>query len=737
MNSCSNLQARVLVDKRIGSWKLSSEMPSLVNSIQREGSHSIKSDEMPRLADEGNDFLQIIDGEPAKPPPYNAVNPNRNIRFPIYEYEETRSVPPSYRPTVEECTVVSIKWEWSTPYELSPFKHWHNYLMEINSTQLNFYDIDPELTQGIKNYSSGVDEPQHSHHLFSLTKGATYQFNRADQEKITAHLQRDKSRFLHPSRLCKSFSLQCAKLGIPTDYTKKTFVLRLRCEQEQFMINFAHVDDMIMWSVYLQTGICVSLDLDLREYPNYRIVPRRRRAPLGNGARSSGSSSSGGNNRFHRPEAPRRSHSTGRLPLSSSSTGKGNSSGSGSSTPTLGSRIKPQRSTSSGLLPVLHKRHTSSGAVPQAFSNACRNRKVSSGSSNFTGEESPHSIKSKLKHFFKNEEPPNLVSSKSSGHLSTLSKEPRLRSSPPRRPPLSSNDAKAKFHVGDLNSVQEDVETENQSSSGSRVSPLRHSVLHRPAARRMVSSPLLSAPGQSFDMRSPPSSVRASPTPTPTPPNESMSPLPSTPTRGEAEEVQQVRREHNDPIMADLHANIRASFADNDNDGDGDGDGDEGELDTELISSRSGRGDRSGGGSVYLEEGIFHENEDDYVYTRRPHNNQKGKCNSTGKWNPPSKELSRGRYIRDSLRCIRPLNDDDKWVGKVVLRPYRPPDFPTNNLPLPYGIMSKIPNIHTKTSPWESVDYKRTRNHYLRPYIVGPTGLVKASTKPHNIYEEV
>ncbi|CAR29308.1 ZYRO0G05632p [Zygosaccharomyces rouxii] len=706
-------------------------MPSLARSIQSETSRSIKSDEMPHLADEGNEFLQVIDGEPAKPPPYQAVNPNRRVCFPVYEYEETRSLPPSYKPTVEECTVVSVKWEWSTPYELSPVKHWHNYLLEINSTQLNFYDIDPELTQGIKNYSNGSDEAQHSHYRFSLSKGGAYQFNRSDQENITARLQRNKPKFLHPSKLCKSFSLQCAKVGVPTDYTKKTFLLRLRCEQEQFMVNFAHVDDMIMWSVYLQTGIHVSLDLDLREYPSYRVVPRRRRTRASNGGRSSSGSGGGSRSstRFPRPEGPQRSQSMGKLLLSASpSSTRG--SGSGSPTPTSGSRIKPQRSTSSGLLPTLHKRHTSSGSFPQVPSNASHSRKVSPGASNITGEESPHSIKSKFKHLFKNEDPPKLVSSRSSGNLSTLHKEPRIKSSPPKRPPLNSNDTKTKFHVGDLNSVQEDVETENQNMSESKTSPMHHSVLQRPTARRMVSSPLLSVPGQSLDMRSPASSARASPTSTPTPPNESISPLPRTPTQREAEEVQQVRREHNDPVSADFHAGIRASLADDDDE--------EGELeDTELISSRNSRGSRNSGGSIYLEEGIFPENDDDYVYTRRPQQSPRGKCGSSGKWNPPIKEPSRGRYIRDSLRCIKSLNDDDKWMGKVVFRPYRPPDFPTNNLPLPYGLTPNIPNRHTKINPWETVDYKRTRNHYLRPYIVGPTGLVKASTKPHNMYEEV
>lgn len=699
-------------------------MPSLAKSFERETSPaSIESDEILHFDDEGNEFLQMIDGEPAKPPPYHAVNPNLRVNFPVYEYEETSNVPPSYKPAVEECTVVSVKWEWATPYEVSPAKHWHNYLMEINSTQLNFYEIDPELTQGIKNYCNGSDELQHSH-LFSLSKGSAYQFNRTDQERITAHLRRNKSKFLHPAKIHKSFSLQCAKFGIPTDYTKKTFVLRLRCEQEQFMINFAHVDDMIMWSMYLQTGIFVSLDLDLREYPSYRVVPRRRRTP------SNGSSRSPSGIRSRRPQGPQRSQSMDKLPLSALSSSP---RGSGSSTPTLGSRMKPQKSTSSGLLPTLHKRHTSLG-VPQMPSGPSHSRKVSSGSGGVVGEESPHSIKSRLVHLFKNEESSKLVSSKSSGNLSNL-KESRSRVSPPRRPQLTSRDSKTKFHLGDLNSVQEGVETEVHNLPKHRASPLQHSTLQRPLARRMVSSPVFSVPGQSFDLKSPGSSARASPSPTPTPPNESVSPSPGTPTQREAEEVQQVLCEHNDPETADLRARIRASFnGESDNDGEDGG----GFDDRESASSRNGRGGRQGGSSVYMEEGIFHERDDDYVYTKRPQYNPKGKYSTSGKWNPPIKEPSRGRYIRDSLRCIKPLDDTDKWLGKVVFRPHRPPpEFPINNLPLPYGITPRIPNIHTKTNPWETVDYKRTKNHYLRPYIVGPTGLVRASTKPHNIYEEV
>lgn len=712
-------------------------MPSLgLTPIEKNEPSSKK--EVPLFPDEGNAYLQCIDGAPARPPPYRAVNPNLSVRFPVYEYEETSSVPPAYTPAVEQFTVVGVKWEWCTPYEPSPVERWRNYIMEINSTQLNLYSIDPELTQGIRNYSSGAEEPQHTH-LFSLSSKSAYQFNRADQESISANIARNKSRYLHTSKLYKSFSLQCAKMGIPTDYTKRTFVLRLRCEQEQFMVSFAHVDDMIMWGMYLQLGISVALDLDLREYPSYRIVPRRRRRPR----RSAGSAGAG----LQRPSGPRRTQSTGKIQLSSLSSVTSSHHDEHAKSHLLPHpRLKPQRTATSGILPSLHKRHSSTNGVPHAAASSGASSRKSS-----VGEEPTHSIKSKLMHMFKPEEPP-LLKTNSTGTLSNQLAMTDCRPKVTPRKSAATVDNKLKTNPMGLNSVLEDEEQEQDQKNlvprrkSAHVATTPHRSIQRPTTRRMASSPLLANPvkslGQSQGGNQEQSTIErpgtASSSETSTPPNEiaSISATPSGQLQREKQEVEQVRREHSELAPVDLRAGIHASVADEDEE--------EGDMDESDVGSS--RHSRSGATSVYMEEGIFHDGEDDYVYTRGIRGMNKPTSSTSalssmpyfadgGKWNPPVKEPSRGRFIRDSLRCIKPLNDDDKWVGKVVFRPHKAPNFPTNNFPLPYGFSPW--GSQTKTTSWDGIDYRKTKNHYLKPYIVGPTGLVKASTKPHNIYEEV
>lgn len=242
------------------------------------------------LRDDPNEFLQCIDHKPVSPPNYNEMNPNKRINFPIWEHTAPcpiNELPPSYKPAVEELTIVSMKLEWLSPYDVSPLRTWKNLIMEINSTQLNFYHIDESLTSHIRNYSndSSSSSPSKQRSTFSFGNRTTYEFNKNDQEQIAFRIKRNKKLYLSNDKLYKSYSLQFAKFGLPIDYKKKTYVLRLRCESEQFLLNFAHVDDMIMWTMYLNMGISVALDLELRALPDYRTVPRRRRRRRRHGMR--------------------------------------------------------------------------------------------------------------------------------------------------------------------------------------------------------------------------------------------------------------------------------------------------------------------------------------------------------------------------------------------------------------------------------------------------------------------
>jgi len=107
--------------------------------------------------------------------------------------------------------------------------------------------------------------------------------SKAENRQILQKLMNKPANYLTNERLCKSFSLQNSDFGIATDCNERAYILRVRCEMEQFSLSFSSVMDMINWSVYLSVGIGISLDLDERPYPNYRIVPigssrsRRRR----------------------------------------------------------------------------------------------------------------------------------------------------------------------------------------------------------------------------------------------------------------------------------------------------------------------------------------------------------------------------------------------------------------------------------------------------------------------------
>ncbi|ONH68761.1 hypothetical protein BON22_1353 [Cyberlindnera fabianii] len=207
------------------------------------------------------DFLDYLHPGPERPPPYSQVKSSRKITFPVYERPED-SVLPNYTPAVYMTALVLRKVEWLSPYEASPVRGWKNVIMEINSTQLNFYSIDSVPVVG------KVKKSKTKKH---------FDFTPLEHDIILESVRQNPSKFLTPATLVKSYSLQHAKVGLPIDYKKRNSCLRLRCETEQFLIQFSTLEDLIKWANYLSIGINVSLDLEVREMPSDRIVPRRRR----------------------------------------------------------------------------------------------------------------------------------------------------------------------------------------------------------------------------------------------------------------------------------------------------------------------------------------------------------------------------------------------------------------------------------------------------------------------------
>ena len=335
-------------------------------------------------------YLEIVDPSPAFPPTYDSVNPSRHITFPIYEQSQTpcsNEDLPAYTPSIESIALVSMKQECEfvevprksrTSDNSHSIKrdldgHWRNYIMELNSTQLNFYSIDKSLMQDLEKDEHGspmvVSDPpsptlspssnphSHSHSSSSLLKffqtalrrdrrksvssgtpcPTCYSFKPVDNERILPIVTSDKRRYLSDVNLVKSYSLQYAKFGLPIGYLirrnckiTEVNILRLCCESEQFLVKFTDVDTLIEWATSLSVGISISLDLDCRVAPEYRLYPRRIRrrstststgsengGVITSASRSRSRSRSGSGSRFSHPVRPSytsRSHTSPNVP---------------------------------------------------------------------------------------------------------------------------------------------------------------------------------------------------------------------------------------------------------------------------------------------------------------------------------------------------------------------------------------------------------------------------------------
>lgn len=231
-------------------------------------------------------LLRTIDPSPAEPPEYNNVNPSKKITFPIFEHclNCNNDQLPIYSPAIHSITLGSIRLEYLDPEtheSLLKSKIWSNFIIEINSTQLNMYAIDPILLININNYKDSVN-PLTNRNL-SIQQPQTYKFNKLEKESILSRINQNPKKFLNSGSLRRTYTLQHAEFGLPSDFIRRNRlaqdqvnVLRVRCENQQFLIRLLDIDELIDWSTSLSQGIAVALDLQVRDLPDYRVFPRRR-----------------------------------------------------------------------------------------------------------------------------------------------------------------------------------------------------------------------------------------------------------------------------------------------------------------------------------------------------------------------------------------------------------------------------------------------------------------------------
>lgn len=253
-----------------------------------------------------DDYLRFLEPNPVLPPPYETLPPGGCPRFPVVDVDPTNVGLPSYSPSAYKLGIIYRKLEWLSPYEPSPTRSWKMFVIELNSTQLNFYSIPSRLEGsflaisksqtndriGGQNKSESLSKTYRSlvtkrkdvefHQLCERLEFFKKEFNNTEDTNdecyaSSASLSTKTNKGEKDKRLVRTYSLQHARIGLASDYTKKPNVLRLRLENEQFLVNFSSAQDVIDWNMGLCVGRDVALDLVLRELPRYRTVPRRRR----------------------------------------------------------------------------------------------------------------------------------------------------------------------------------------------------------------------------------------------------------------------------------------------------------------------------------------------------------------------------------------------------------------------------------------------------------------------------
>lgn len=289
-----------------------------INDVPSESSISLEcnqsANDVSRCADSSvdspqNDFLFLMQPYPSHPPSYDELPPGGCSRFPILDNFHENERLPKYSPTVFKIALCSRKQEWVSPYDLSANRSWQKVVLELNSTQVNLYCVSADLENALCDGLLGAmcclklpptDYELHSRYWTQVTTNSdieTYQICKRKalfDSKLCPTQDRNASSHSSPTFDCdqnaqfrqnrgfkqniiRSFSLQHSKFGLAQDYTKKPNVLRLRLENEQFLIHFSTTEEMLEWHLAFSMGKDVSLDIMDREEPKYRTMPRRRR----------------------------------------------------------------------------------------------------------------------------------------------------------------------------------------------------------------------------------------------------------------------------------------------------------------------------------------------------------------------------------------------------------------------------------------------------------------------------
>ncbi|KAI5795689.1 hypothetical protein EDC01DRAFT_782217 [Geopyxis carbonaria] len=177
------------------------------------------------------DYELEMDEEPELPPSRFKIIPRE---------EEGREELPPYSCTLHKEAMFERKMELSNPFERADKRRWKKVYLVLHGTKLDVHKPKRVMFFGKKSKTSGEAE---------YTAGA----------------------------LLESYTLQLAEVGTAADYTKKNYVIRLRAQDQQFLLSCVTLEPFLEWLEALAAAIDLSPSLEERSLPRNQTLPRRRR----------------------------------------------------------------------------------------------------------------------------------------------------------------------------------------------------------------------------------------------------------------------------------------------------------------------------------------------------------------------------------------------------------------------------------------------------------------------------
>lgn len=222
------------------------------------------------------------------PPEYSSITPQQtHHKTPIYnrpEEDNQTEILPSYSPSIYKEGIVSRKYELVSPFMPSSQRSWSQVYMQLNSTQLVVYSIskrkDTTTTSAAYNNNNNSATPLLNFQLSmksSSSSSLSSNFTPPLSSITAACCGLPISATLQINKPIACYTLQYATVGAAFDYSKRPFVLRVRAQGQQFLIELGNLFDCLSWANCIQLGIDIALPLEERVLPRLRVFPRTRR----------------------------------------------------------------------------------------------------------------------------------------------------------------------------------------------------------------------------------------------------------------------------------------------------------------------------------------------------------------------------------------------------------------------------------------------------------------------------